>query len=220
MPASPTGFLHGIVPIIRFDHIGVVGRVISNILYWRTLGKVSTRCVPQHALLADRIFVPPQRSGPRPRTRESLPHLQVDQLPPREMVEQLVDRSLRLPYVATKESRMALPQSIALCLPDSYAVGPSDAFIDNHEFCHLNPLPEGTIHLTLPAELRVYAMTAGWAEPHPAARIGVMPAALVTVYAPRNSKELAVVLEFIVSSYEFARFGVGAIPTVDSAIME
>jgi hypothetical protein len=144
----------------------------------------------------------------------------LDQLPPREMVEQLVDRSLRLPYVATKESRMALPLSIALCLPDSYAAGPSDAFIDNHEFCHLNPLPEGTIHLTLPAELRVCAMTAGWAEQHPAARIGVMPVALVTMYAPRNPKELTVVLEFIASSYEFARFGIGAAPSVDSAIME
>jgi hypothetical protein len=174
--------------------------------------------VPQHPLLADYIFVPPQRSGPRPRTRESLPHLQVDQLPPPEIVEQLVDRSLRLPYIATKESRMASPLSIALCLPDRYAAGPSDAFIDNHEFCHLNPLPEGTIHLTRPVELRRSAMAAGWAEQHPAARIGVMPPALVTLYAPRNPKELTVVLAFIGISYEFARYGVGATHSI-GAIM-
>ena len=71
---------------------------------------------------------------------------------PREMVDQLVDRSLRLPYVATKESRMALPLSIALYLPDRYAAGPSDAFIDNHEFCHLNPLPECAMAWPVPIE--------------------------------------------------------------------
>ena len=105
---------------------------------------------------------------------------------------------------------MASPQSLALSLPDEFAAGPPDSFIDNHEFCHLHPLPEGSIHLTLPYEIRRPAVAMGWAEQHPAARMGAMPQALVMVYAPRNFKELAIVLELIWSSYEFARFGAGA----------
>ena len=159
--------------------------------------------------IADRIFVPPARFGPRPRTCPGLPHLQLEQWPPAEIVEQLVDQCLRLPYVRPKQSRMASPQSQALSLPDRYAAGPREAFIDDHEFCHLHPPPEGSIHLTLPLEIRELAMDMGWAEQHPAARMGVMPNALVMVYAPRNVKELAIVLGLVRSSYGFARWGSG-----------
>lgn len=169
--------------------------------------------------LADRAFIPPPRIGPRPRTCPALPHTQLEQWPPEEIVNELVHRSLSLPYVRPKQSRMASPQSMALSLPDEYAAGPPDSFIDNHEFCHLHPLPEGSIHLTLPYEVRSSAVAAGWAEQHPAARLGAMPQALVMVYAPRNSKELAIVLELIWSSYEFARFGLGAFPASNSAII-
>jgi hypothetical protein len=102
---------------------------------------------------------------------------------------------------------MASPQSHALSLPDRYASGPPDAFIDAHEFCHLHPLPAGSIHLTLPYGIRRSAIEMNWAEPHPAVCMGVMPPALVMVYAPRNSKELDTVLKLIASSYQFARWG-------------
>jgi hypothetical protein len=71
-------------------------------------------------------------------------------------------------------------------------------------------LPEANIHLTLPGDIRSCAVEMGWAEPHPAVRIGVMPEALVMIYAPRNQNELAIVLDLISSSYEFARFGASA----------
>jgi len=156
--------------------------------------------------LPDRIVVPP-RTGPRPRTASALPHIQLEQWPPAGIIEQLVERSLALPHILPKQSRMASPESIALCLPDRLAAGPHDAFIDAHEFCHLHPLPEGSIHLMLPLEVRESAVRMGWAEPHPAARIGIMPEALVMLYAPRNSRELAVVIKLISSSYQFARWG-------------
>lgn len=157
--------------------------------------------------LADCVFVPPPRTGPRPRTRLALPHRQLEQWPPAEIVEELAERSLKLPHVLPKQSRMASPQSVALSLPDDFATGPPDAFIDGHEFCHLHPLPEGGIHLTLPSEIRGPAIQMGWAEQHPAARIGVMPQTLVMVYAPRDRSELSVVLKLISSSYQFARWG-------------
>ena len=150
-------------------------------------------------------FALPPRRGAAPHTGQGLPHLQLDQWPPSELVEELAQRSLRLPLVKSKQSRMASPQSRALCLPDAFAGGPPAAFIDAHEFCHLHPPPEGSIHLTLHRDLRAQAIQLGWAEPHPVTRLGSMPETLVMVYAPRTEQELELVYRLIQGSYEFAR---------------
>ena len=99
---------------------------------------------------------------------------------------------------------MASPQSYALYLSDPLALGPPEAFIDGHEFCHLHPLPEGGIHLTLPRILRDEVLRLGWGERHPVAEVCILPA-LVTVYAPRNPEELEAVLGLVVQSCAFAQ---------------
>ena len=87
--------------------------------------------------------LPAPRFGVRPQMHRALPHRQLNQLPPAETMEELVERSLEIPDVRSKQSRMASPRSHALYLKDELAVGPPEAFIDDHEFCHLHPLPEG-----------------------------------------------------------------------------
>ena len=149
--------------------------------------------------------IPPPRWGPRPRTRSALPHIQLDQWPPEEIAAELIELSLSLPDVRSKQSRMASPKSHALWLPDRCAGGPASAFIDAHEFCHLHPLPEGSIHLTLPNPLRDQMVRLGWAEQHPLVRAGVMPETLVMVYAPRDTEELAISLNLVWNSCQFAR---------------
>lgn len=136
--------------------------------------------------------------------QRALPHVQLDQLPPTGAMEELIGRSLEIPYVRSKQSRMAAPNSHALYLADEFALGPPEAFIDNHEFCHLHPLPEGSIHLTLPKILRDEVVRLGWGERHPIARVGIL-SALVTMYAPRDPKELDSVLSFIAQSCQFAQ---------------
>jgi hypothetical protein len=100
---------------------------------------------------------------------------------------------------------MASPECQALSLPDELSAGPPGAFIVDHEFCHLHPLPDSSIHLTLPRDVRERAIRRGWAEQHPASRARILPETLVMVYAPRNSNELAVVLGMVWRSYQFAR---------------
>lgn len=159
------------------------------------------------ALIAtlNRVAVlPPLRLGTRPRTHRALPHLQLDQLPPAETMEQLVELSRELPHVHSRQSRMASPRSYALYLADEFALGPPEAFIVDHEFCHLHPLPEGSIHLTLPSILREEVVRLGWGELHPIARAGILPA-LVTAYGPRDHLELEVVLGLIAQSCQFAQ---------------
>src|SRR5689334_9064033 len=106
------------------------------------------------------------RRGAPPSTRRVLPHRQLDQFPPPEMAGELAERCLSLPFVRSGESRMAAPGSRALSLPDICCAGPPEAFIDNHEFCHLHPPPESCLHLTLPEDLRNLAVRLGWAELH------------------------------------------------------
>jgi hypothetical protein len=148
-----------------------------------------------------------QRCGPRPRSSGALPFHQLDQWPPAEIHARLVAECAGFDGVGVRESRMASPSTRALYLPDEFAEGPPEAFIDAHEFCHLHSLPEGTIHLALPEPVLSRAVALGWAERHPLAASGIFKT-LVMVYAPRNAGDLEVVLGLIQVSYGFARHGV------------
>ena len=119
-------------------------------------------------------------------------------------MEELLETCLRIPLVRSKQSRMASPGSHALYLCDEFAAGPPEAFIDGHEFCHLHPLPEGGIHLTLPAALRDEVMRRSWGEPHPIAAAGILPT-LMTVYAPRDRQEIDAVFGLVAQSCQFAQ---------------
>jgi len=154
---------------------------------------------------ADLISELVARRGSPPITRRIPSHLQLDQLPPVELASELTKSSLALPFVQSRQSRMASPQTLALYVPDICAAGPPDAFIDGHEFCHVHPLPEFTVHLTLPNEFRQLVVGLGWAEQHPMACLGSVPQSLVLVYAPRDRTELNVVVGLVQCSYEFAR---------------
>ncbi len=56
-----------------------------------------------------------------------------------------------------------------------------------------------------PPDLASEAVEAGWSEPHPVARLGLIPKTAVMIYAPRDADELAVVERLIRASYAFAR---------------
>jgi hypothetical protein len=134
----------------------------------------------------------------------ALPHVQLDQLPPAEAMEELIDRCLKIPGVRSRQSRMASPDCHALYLTDAGASGPPEAFIDDNEFCHVHPLPECSIHLTLPKLLRNEVVRLGWGELHPIAEAGILTT-LVSVYAPRDCEELGSVFGWIVQSSQFAQ---------------
>jgi phospholipase/carboxylesterase len=151
-----------------------------------------------------RLLIFRQRRGLRPITTHAIPHRQLDQLPPAPLFQALTGRCLKVAYVSVRESRMTSRDTMALWIPDEVAHGPADAFIDDHEFCHIHPLPEGSLHLTLPAGVREGAILHGWAEEHPLVPMGAVSPALVMVYAPRDEEELEVVYSLFLSSFHFA----------------
>jgi Family of unknown function (DUF5519) len=147
----------------------------------------------------------PSRSGPRPRTTPSNPHTQLDQQPEDPgLRETLAARLFSLPDVEERPTVISVPGARALWLRDEVPAGPAEAFMMGREFAHLHPDQDRSLHATLPPDLAEAAIAAGWAELHPVARLGYIPATTVMLYAPRKQDELEIIYQLLLASYRFA----------------
>ncbi|MEM6956709.1 MAG: luciferase family protein [Myxococcota bacterium] len=146
----------------------------------------------------------PARPGPRPRTTPTNPHTQLDQNAPVELQHDVADFMFGLTCVVETSSLVSVPGARAMWLEDRCHAGPANAFMVGREFCHLHPARDGSLHLNLPDDLVTLAVEKGWAEQHPLAQRGVIPANVVMVYGPRDETELEVVKAFIGASHAFA----------------
>jgi hypothetical protein len=148
----------------------------------------------------------PRRPGARPATTPTNPHTQLDQQPgDPAIVEELARRLFALPGIVEEPSRISVPGARAATLAPGEPTGPPEAFLIGREFAHLHPSPDHSLHAMLPLDVAAEAVEAGWAEPHPVARMGMIPHTAVMVYAPRDEAELAVVETLIRASHAFAR---------------
>ena len=148
----------------------------------------------------------PRRRGERPGTTPTNPHTQLEQQPsddrPRRRLEVLL---ADLPGVVWGDSLISVPGARALTLPADQAAGPAEAFMIGTEFAHLHPAPDHSLHVALPPEVAGQAIDAGWAEQHPVAARGLVPAGTVMLYAPRDEAEADVVANLVRTSYDYAR---------------
>ena len=110
-----------------------------------------------------------------------------------------------LPGVREEPSRISVPGARALVLGDGEPTGPPEAFLIAREFAHLHPAPDHSAHAMLPPDVVEPAVAAGWAEPHPVARLGLIPSTAVMLYAARDYEELSVIETLIRASHAFAR---------------
>jgi hypothetical protein len=148
----------------------------------------------------------PTRTGDRPRTTPTNPHTQLDQQPSDlTWVEELAHRVFSLPGVVEEPSGISVPGARALVLAPGEPSGPPEAFLIDREFAHLHPAPDHSLHAMLPIETVTEAVDAGWAEPHPVALRGLIPATAVMLYAPRDETELDVIESLVRASHAFAR---------------
>jgi Family of unknown function (DUF5519) len=148
----------------------------------------------------------PRRAGSRPRTTPTNPHTQLDQQPTDPwFAEELARRVFGLPGVVEQPSRVSVPGARALTLAQGEPTGPPEAFLIEREFAHLHPAPDLSLHAMLPLDVVTEAVDAGWAEAHPIARQGLIPATAVMLYAPRDEAELDVIESLVRASHAFAR---------------
>ena len=102
-----------------------------------------------------------------------------------------------LPGVSKTESRVSVPGARAFVLDDASARGPREAFQAGHEFAHIHPPEDGSLHMTLPDDVAEAAYAAGWGEPHPVSGTPL-------IFGPRDEAELEIVWGLLRSSYEYA----------------
>ena len=138
-----------------------------------------------------------RREGPPPEVIGPRPHAQRSQNAPAALQEELVRRALELPGVSEADSRVSVPGARAFVLDEASAHGPREAFQVEHEFAHIHPSEDGSLHMTLPDQVAEAAYAAGWGEPHP---ISGTP----LIFGPRDEAELEIVWGLLRSSYEYA----------------
>lgn len=147
----------------------------------------------------------PRRAGARPTTTPTNPHTQLDQQPPDdEQRQRLAATVFTLPGVVERPSAISVPGARALWLAEG-AAGPPEAFLVGVEFAHLHPGADQSLHAMLPLRLVDEAIEAGWAEPHPVARMGLIPHTAVMLYAPRDDGEREVIETLVAAAHAFAR---------------
>ena len=150
------------------------------------------------------IFELPQRDGLPPETTNKLPHSQVTQHGPDDVIQKLHDWCFALPSVANEHSGISVPGARALVLHEGTECN-HDAFIVGREFAHIHPHPDnGSMHVKFSAEDAKTVVDAGWGEDHYLVTQGHYPAGLIMVFSPRNDTELNVVKQIVAKSYTFA----------------
>ena len=148
-------------------------------------------------------FVSQRREGPRPETTSTNPHTQLTQNAPRELQERVFDFARSLSGVVVGPSLVSVPGARAFHLPEETPKA-RDCFMVDHEFAHLHPPSDGSLHMSLPSAIVDAVIANGWAERHPLAGKHGLPDNIVMVYGPRDENELAVVKDLIRASYEKA----------------
>ena len=146
----------------------------------------------------------PQRSGPKPDTTSSLPHSQLNQHGPDDIVAKLHDWCFALPNINNEASGISVPGSRALVLHDGVECN-HEAFMIGREFAHIHPHPDsGSMHLQLAAQDAQAVIETGWGESHYLVTQGKWPMGLVMVFSPRDDAELETVKTIVQRSYNYA----------------
>ncbi|MGL4490328.1 MAG: luciferase family protein [Rhizobiaceae bacterium] len=152
--------------------------------------------------MSNHNFALPKRVGQKPRTTTTNPHQQYDQFATPEALQAALDAVKNLPGLRLGPSQRAPYGTVGLYLDEGK--GPEEAFMLGREFAHFHPIPDGSLHLTLPQGIREEAIATGWAEPHPLAGYPTVSKQIVLIYAPRTVDEAEITAKLVAASYDYA----------------
>lgn len=150
------------------------------------------------------LFLTTRRAGDKPRTTTTNPHTQLDQIAPTDLQERVFAHATALSGVVVGPSYVSVPGARAFHLP-SHTACARDCFLVEHEFAHLHPPSDGSLHMTLPPDVVDRVIENGWAERHPLAGTRGLPSNIVMVFGPRDDAELAVTCALVTASHDHAR---------------
>ena len=145
-----------------------------------------------------------ERTGPKPETTSRLPHSQLTQHGPDDVIEELHRWCFSLPNVDNEPSGISVPGARALVMHEGTECN-HEAFMIGREFAHIHPHPDnGSLHVKLPADEASYVTGKGWGEDHYLVTTGQYPKGLIMVFSPRDEGELEEVKKIVGRSYKFA----------------
>ena len=146
----------------------------------------------------------PIRHGPAPKTLGQLPHSQLTQHGPDDIVDALHAWCFALPNINNENSGISVPGSRAMILRDGVP-GNQAAFMIGREFAHIHPKPDnGSMHLVLPVDVVADVKETCLGEVHFLVSQGQWPVCLVMIFSPRDEGELMTVKQIVTRSYKFA----------------
>jgi len=143
----------------------------------------------------------PDRENPRPETTDGIPHIQIDVEAVPELSAQLLLQVSKIAGVELRGTVVGRSGSTGFWLHEDINLTHPEAVVRGREFAHLHP--DGSLHASLPPELAVKAIEAGWAIHHPWAAKKQGMKGFVMIYTPVSMDELEVVLHLIMESYAF-----------------
>lgn len=147
-------------------------------------------------------FIARRREGSRPATTPTNPHTQLTQNAPTDLQERVFDFAKTLGDVVVGPSSVSVPGARAFHLPS--CGGGHGTFMVEHEFAHLHPPRDGSLHAVLSPEIVDRVIDNGWAERHPLAGKHGLPSNIVMLYGPRDEAELEIVIDLVKASWAHA----------------
>ena len=145
-----------------------------------------------------------QRPGPKPDTTSQLPHSQLTQHGPEEVIAKFYRWCFSLPNVNNEPSGISVPGARALVMHECVECNHA-AFMIGREFAHIHPHPDnGSMHVKLLADDATYVIDKGWGEDHYLVTEGYNLKGLIMVFSPRDDKELEAIKLIVEKSYQYA----------------
>ena len=141
----------------------------------------------------------PERSGPRPQTSGTVPHVQIGVEPVLAVTDELFRRAFTLPGVEDRPTIVSLPGARGMWLSDDIPLAHPEAIVSGREFAHIHP--DGSLHAPLPYERALEVAENGWGERHPWADERDGWDGLVMLFTPQSMAELEIIFQLIVESY-------------------
>lgn len=142
----------------------------------------------------------PARQGARPRTTNSAPHSQLNQIAPIDLQQRLLEHALSLPRVRRGPSRVSVPGAIAFFLDQPFAE-PELPDLFGGEWGHIHPSDDGSLHLNVPTHVAEKLIELGWGEYHYVVTQGMIPPIVIMLYGPRDEAEFAVAAAIVETAY-------------------
>ncbi|MEM6308579.1 MAG: luciferase family protein [Pseudomonadota bacterium] len=161
---------------------------------------ITLACAMTLSVAAQNLIVP-QRDVPRPKTTNSVPHMQIGVSHNPAISEELIRRADAMRGVSIRPTVISIPGAWAFWLDDDLDVARPKSIVAGREFAHIHP--DGSLHASLSPELAKAATDAGWAIPHPWSDEREGWEGFVMIYTPQDQDELEIVVDLVARSYEY-----------------